>query len=108
MGSSQRGNSAQVIWYVKLHNLVNCIASAPWQCGLVFVAGSSDGLATVLSHAQDRWEVLQYPAHKSGVTAVSCGLGPGEEPKQVFDTKAGRRSSRRNKRAPKTLGPFAS
>ena len=62
---------------------VNCIACAPWQCGLVFVAGSSDGQVTVLSHAQDNWNVLQFVAHKSGVTAVSCGLGPDEAPKQV-------------------------
>jgi protein transport protein SEC13 len=50
--------------------LVNCISWAPWQYGLILLAGSSDGQISVISYAQDKWNFIQFLAHKSGVT---CG-----------------------------------
>jgi protein transport protein SEC13 len=52
---------------------VNCISWAPWQYGLILVAGSSDGQISILTHAQDKWNTEAFPAHKSGITSVSWG-----------------------------------
>ena len=60
--------------------LVNCIAWAPWEYGLLLLAGSSDGKISLIAHAQDRWDLLQFAGHKTGVTCTSWG--PYDMPKK--------------------------
>ena len=53
---------------------VNSVQWGPWEYGLIFAAGSSDGKITVVErHADDSWDKHSFEAHIQGVNSVSWG-----------------------------------
>lgn len=61
---------------------VGCIQWAPWEYGLVLLAGSADGkIQYIQRKGDDTWSQVSFPGHDGGVNAISWG--PPTEPSML-------------------------
>lgn len=52
---------------------MNSIAWAPWECGLILAAASSDKTISILKRKKnDTWDkLIRFQAHEQGVNSIS-------------------------------------
>lgn len=56
---------------MNIKDLVNCVAWAPWNYGLILLAAGSDGMISFIPHNQNNWNVIQFMGHKCGITCIA-------------------------------------
>lgn len=77
-----KAQSWDVVYEFEAAASVGSISWAPWEYGLVLLAGSADGTIHYIQRkGDDTWSQATYPAHDGGVNAVSWG--PPTEPSML-------------------------